>query len=204
MITATNVIDASALQTTSMAVNVSAGAPPAMGSVLMATSMMTATWQVPTVAITTPRTTMVNSPVLWGDITGDTLMQASIKITDMMFKNTSDKNILVIDQVHNNTCIGIRTFANVTTGGANATIDDDTLNAITTGNFNMALSMIELQFLTTGNMNVFVGSALSYITTGGSNIEVRVGAGLDFTISESNNIIICTNVAGIAGESNII
>jgi hypothetical protein len=72
------------------------------------------------------------------------------------------------------------------------------LNVLITGSFNTVLGSTGLQFLTTGSSNVFVGSVLSYcnITTGSSNISIRVGMGSNYTISESNNIIIGTNVEG--------
>jgi hypothetical protein len=61
---ATNLVDASALQTTGTAVNVSQAAPPTMGKVLTATSATTATWQDPTTQLTTPATTTLNKIVL--------------------------------------------------------------------------------------------------------------------------------------------
>jgi hypothetical protein len=94
-----------------------------------------ATWQAPTVAITTPRTTKVNRLVLWGNTTEDTLTQATMKMDGMTFTNTSNENIIVIDQVNSNTSIGIRIFANTTTGAANVSLGDDILNALTTGSF---------------------------------------------------------------------
>jgi 3-oxoacyl-(acyl-carrier-protein) synthase len=81
---------------------------------------------------------------------------------------------------------------------------EDTLNALTLGNFNMVVGATGLQFLITGNSNVAVGAALSYITTGGSNICIRVGVGSNYNSSESNNIIIGTNVAGTIGESDVM
>jgi hypothetical protein len=200
---ATNLVDASALQTTGAAVNVSLAAPPTMGKVLTATSATTATWQAPAAQITTPGTTAVNRLVLWGDTTGDTLTQASMILDGTTFNATSD-NMIVIDENGPNTGIGIRTLASLTTGAANAACGEDTLNALTSGSFNTAVGATGLQFLTTGSSNVAVGAALSYITTGSNNIGIGVGVGSNYTTSEANNIIIGTNVAGTAGESNRI
>jgi hypothetical protein len=51
---------------------------------------------------------------------------------------------------------------------------------------------------------VAVGTVLGFITTGGSNIDKRVGARSNYTMSETNNIIVGTNVVGTTGESNRI
>jgi hypothetical protein len=121
----TNLVDASALQTTGTAVNVSLAAPPTTGKVLTATSATTATWQAPAVQIITPGTIVVDRLVLWGDTTGDTLTQASMILDGTTFTNTTGDNMIVIDENGPNTGIGIRTMANITIGAANAACGED-------------------------------------------------------------------------------
>jgi hypothetical protein len=183
---ATNLVDASALQTTGAAVNVSLAAPPTMGKVLTATSATTATWQDPTPPITTPGTTVANRLVTWGDTTGDTLTQASVKLDSATFKDTSDVNLIVIDGT--NAALGVGVLANVTSGSENVAVGDEALNILTTGGTNTSVGTQSLATLLTGSNNVCVGNA----------------SGGNYTTSESYNICIGAFVSGTVGESNVI
>jgi hypothetical protein len=116
IIGSTNLVDASALQTTGASVNVSLATPPTTGSILTATSASTATWQAPETQIMTPGTTVLNRLVLWGDTTGDTLTQASLKFDNSIFMDTDDMNLIV---VNSNKAIGSTVLANVTSGFTN-------------------------------------------------------------------------------------
>jgi hypothetical protein len=104
-----------------------------VGKVLTATSASTATWQAPA-SITTLGTTVVNRLVTWGDTTGDTLTQASVKLDSTTFKNTSDVNLVVIDGT--NAALGVGVLANVTSGSENVAVGDEALNILTTGGTN--------------------------------------------------------------------
>jgi hypothetical protein len=136
---ATNLVNASALQTIGMAVNVSLAAPPTTGKVLTTTSATTATWQAPVAQITMPGTTTLNKIVLWGDTTRDTLMQASMILDGTTFTNTTSDNMIVINENGPNTGISIKTMANITTDATNTACGEDTLNTLTSGSFNMAV-----------------------------------------------------------------
>jgi hypothetical protein len=82
----TNLVDTSTLQTMGAFVNVSLAIAPA-------------TWQ-PITSITTPETIVANCLIIWRDITGDTLMLASMKMDGTIFKNTNDMNLIVIDRTN--------------------------------------------------------------------------------------------------------
>jgi hypothetical protein len=181
---AMNMVDASALQTTSSAVNVSLAAPPTTGKVLTATFAMMATWQDPTAQLTTPATTTLNKIVLWGNTTVDTLTEASMNGTT--FKDTSNVNLIVIDGT--NVTTGWDTLGSVTSGAANVAVGYEAMNILTLGRANTALGNTSLSVLLTGSNNVCMGNA----------------SGVAYTSSESNNICIGANVEGTIRESNVI
>jgi hypothetical protein len=185
---ATNLVDASALQTTGTAVNVSLAAPLTMGKVLTVTSATTATWQDPIAQITTPATTEVNKLVLWGDNTGDTLASASIKMSGTIFTNTSDQNLITVGLGSSNIGVGLNTVTSITTGINNIVLGDSAGDALTSGSYNTSCGINSLGSHTTGSQNICIGAL----------------AGSSDTSSESGNICIGYNVTGTAGESSVI
>jgi hypothetical protein len=129
---------------------------------------------------------MVNRLVTWGDTTGDTLTQASVKLDGTTFKNTSDVNLVVIDGT--NAALGVGVLVNVTSGSENVAVGDKALNILTTGGTNTAVGTQSLATLLTGSNNVCVGNA----------------SGGNYTTSESYNICIGAFVSGTVRESNVI
>jgi hypothetical protein len=154
----------------------------------MVTSVTAATWQAPTVAITTPGTTEINRLVLWGDTTGDTLASASMKMNGTTFTNTSDQNLITVGLGSGNTGVGLNTVANIITRISNVTVGDSAGVALTSGSSNTSCGINSLAALTTRSQNVGIGAA----------------AGSSYTGAEANNICVGYNVTGTLGESNVI
>jgi hypothetical protein len=103
----------------------------------------------------------------------------------------------------NNIGLGPIVLHAVTSGFANVGVGPLALSSCTTGNSNVAMGLDALQNLTTGFGNVAVGyQPLKNLLTGIDNVAFGIGAGSNYTGSESNNILISN--AGVAAESNVI
>jgi hypothetical protein len=76
-------------------------------------------------------TTVANHLITWGDTTGDTLMQASVKLNSTIFKDTSDMNLIVIDET--NAAIRWAIFVNIISGATNVAMSYETVNFLTSG-----------------------------------------------------------------------
>ncbi len=96
--------------------------------------------------------------------------------------------------------------ANTAVGAGGSTFGN--LLKLTTGSYNNSFGSASLIDLTSGSGNVgFGGYSLEQLTTGSNNTAIgsyngSVAAGINYTSSESNNIMI--NNAGTVGESNVL
>lgn len=108
---------------------------------------------------------------------------------------------------HNNTCFGVRSLLQNTTGIANTAIGHSALNANTTGDENTAIGNDVMSSVTTGNSNTAIGDAT--MTTNISGIQnVAVGAGSDVASGSTSNaiaigyaIIASSNQFAVGGEN---
>jgi hypothetical protein len=90
-----------------------------------------------------------------------------------------------------------------TTGSDNVATGPNALNDNTTGSSNVATGANALYDNKTGIDNTAVGaSALSNQTAGNGNLALGIGAGVDYSGSESFNILLGNN--GVAGESYVM
>src|SRR5206468_11262361 len=121
---------------------------------------------------------------------------------------------------HGNTANGAQALYHNTTGDHNVAIGSGALSDSTTGRFNTAIGSEALGFNETGNKNTAIGqSAALATTTGGSNTAIGFDALSSITTGErnvalgdragsqltgSNNIVIGSEVVGVAGQSNTI
>jgi trimeric autotransporter adhesin len=106
-----------------------------------------------------------------------------------------------------NTGIGYQALKAITTGssgaGQNSACGSGALASLTSGFNNTAVGFNCMNLATTGNQNHAFGSlALSALTTGSSNTVMGYNAAINYTGSESSNVIIMH--AGVAAESNVM
>lgn len=102
----------------------------------------------------------------------------------------------------NNTAIGTQAMQFNQFGSDNTALGFEALRLSITGNTNTAVGAHAL-FNNAGDSNTALGnSALANITTGTGNIGIGDGAGINLTLSDSNNIII--GHSGVAGDNSVI
>lgn len=105
-----------------------------------------------------------------------------------------------------NTAIGFESMRLTTTGGNNTGCGFETLFNLISGNNNTAVGGLALGNLTTpafmANNTAIGANSLQHVLTGVSNIGIGFSAGISYTSTESNNIIIGNS--GTLGESNVI
>ena len=126
----------------------------------------------------------------------------------------------------NNTAVGYSAMIDTTSGSDNVAVGFSAMFLNTTGGSNVAIGKYALNNNTSGSLNVAVGlyagfhntTAQGMVAVGAYALDgydstsssvtnmVAIGyyAGLNYTGSESGNIIIGGNVLGTAGESNVI
>ena len=93
---------------------------------------------------------------------------------------------------NNNTHLGARTLAAVTTGRGNTAVGSDTLRSLTTGEQNAGFGWQTLRSLTTGRSNLAIGTAsMVRVTDGSSNTAIGSDT-LKATESGEDNVAIGT------------
>lgn len=105
-----------------------------------------------------------------------------------------------------NTFVGSGSGNTTLSGTGNSGLGYFTFNATTSSSNNAALGFSSLSMLTSGTgSNTSIGaSSGSFLLTGTANTFVGFDAGLNYTSSESSNILVGSSVAGTIGESNTI
>lgn len=106
-----------------------------------------------------------------------------------------------------NTCIGYQTGNDITSASFNTLIGTQAGLNVTTGGSNVAVGFQALPVFTSGSgssgSNIAIGgTSLGNLLTGTNNIALGSTSALNYTSSESSNIII--SAAGTVGESNKI
>lgn len=102
----------------------------------------------------------------------------------------------------NNTLIGENCGNAAITGNDNTGFGSNVLDVLSTGLFNTCVGSIAGNLITTGSDNTAIGqSSLSQLVSGNNNIAIGQSAGLNYTNSETNNILIGNG--GVTGENNI-
>src|SRR6059058_447823 len=101
-----------------------------------------------------------------------------------------------------NTYDGDNTLSSLTSGAQNTAAGYNALHAVTAGNSNTALgALLELPAVTAGNSNTALGALTLQSTTGGGNIAVGAGAGVNIT---TGNFNIDIGNQGVSGDSSTI
>lgn len=94
---------------------------------------------------------------------------------------------------------------NVTDAGFNTVIGKNAGNLAMTANDNTVIGGASGTSLTTGSSNTVVGEgSLTLVTTGNRNVILGNSAAGNYTSSESDNILIGSNVDGLNGESHTL
>lgn len=141
--------------------------------------------------------------------------------SSVLFSNSGSTSTLNVTDVSNNTLIGLHAGNASISGSFNTSFGQNTLTGLTSGVGNLAMGYDALFGITTGSANIGIGSStLVSVTTSGNNIAIGPNAGagiafngahntligtssgLNYTSSESSNIIIGNS--GTASESNVI
>jgi hypothetical protein len=116
---------------------------------------------------------------------------------------------VAITTAFGNTGFGTAALYSITTAYENAAVGYNAGSNLNTGGYNSILGSYALNLATTATNNVAVGYSVGKgtmatgITTGSNNTLLGYQAGNAYTSSESNNILIGSNVAGTLGESNV-
>ncbi len=137
------------------------------------------------------------------------------------FFGTAGNFTLTTGSAVNNVALGNGALAGLTTGANNSALGNAALQSNSSADNNSALGAAALQIATTSSQNTAVGAgALSKITTGsgqntaigfqaGDNLAtgtgctlVGMGAGTNYTTTDSNNIVI-GSATGTVGESGV-
>lgn len=107
--------------------------------------------------------------------------------------------------INNNTALGKNSLA-ADVGGSisNTAVGMNTLASITLGNNNCAFGITSLGAVTDGAQNCSFGVAGTSLTGGNYNTFLGNLAGDTYTTTESSNICIGYNAAGVLGESNTL
>ena len=104
----------------------------------------------------------------------------------------------------NNTAVGIGALLANVTGPNNVAIGAAALQA-SLGGYNTGIGNAAMYEVTTGAGNVAVGfNCMNNLTTGGANVAIGTGAGIAYTSSETQNVVIGANVTGVVGESSVL
>ena len=128
-----------------------------------------------------------------------------------LFSNTTGFNNTAVGRIalytsttgSDNTAIGEEALFSNTSGTENTAIGSVALTNNITGNDNVALGISALSANTTGSDNTALGSYALYNSNGNYNIAIGREAGLNYTSTESGNIIIGSGQTGTTGESGI-
>jgi trimeric autotransporter adhesin len=103
-----------------------------------------------------------------------------------------------------NTAMGVNAGSRITTAIQNTLFGSNAGAALTTGNQNTLLGRGAGILMTTATNNIGVGSlSLGLMTTGTNNTCMGQGAGLNYSTSESNNIVIGAFNNGLLTESGV-
>lgn len=101
-----------------------------------------------------------------------------------------------------NTAIGYAALSGVTSGGNNISIGQSSLSTLSTNGKCIAMGYATLNACT-GGSNIGIGfEALTSLVGGGNNLAIGIQAGVNYTGSETSNVLIQN--AGVAAESNIM
>src|SRR5438093_9441945 len=134
----------------------------------------------------------VGSFALFSNVTGST--NTAVGARSLATNNADD-----------NTAVGFNALGANDSGGANVTVANRTLAANTSGPVNTPVGSLALETNTTGTENTAVGRrALEFLDGGHENTAVGWGAGGNYSGTETNNICIGDQTAGVTGESNAI
>lgn len=108
-----------------------------------------------------------------------------------------------------NVGIGAASLASLTSGSRNTALGSSSLTSCTSGTGNFAGSVASLVLCTSGSNNVAIGfnsstngAALEALLTGSQNVGIGIDAGINYTSSESNNILLVNS--GTVSESNVM
>lgn len=102
-----------------------------------------------------------------------------------------------------NVGLGLNVFSSLTSGINNTSIGNSEDHALSSGSSNTSIGRNALSSLTTGGSNLAIGqSSLSSLVTGNFNIAAGTNSGLNYTSSESSNILIGNS--GTISESNVM
>ena len=102
-----------------------------------------------------------------------------------------------------NSGLGYATLHSLTTGTDNSAMGAAALHSVNTGDENTAAGENSLGLLTSGSFNTSMGvGSLSALLTGSLNIAIGWESGLNYTTSESSNILIGN--PGVVSEGNAI
>jgi hypothetical protein len=102
-----------------------------------------------------------------------------------------------------NVAFGVSAMTALTSGTENSAFGSGTLAALINGNGNCAFGTDTLGVLVSGGGNMSIGSGtLSNLTGGAFNVAIGFGAGINYTTTESSNILLLNE--GVNAESNTI
>lgn len=102
-----------------------------------------------------------------------------------------------------NVAFGVAAMTALTSGTENSGFGSGTLAALVTGNGNCAFGTDSLSVLASGGGNMSIGSGtLANMTGGAFNVAIGFGAGINYTTTESSNILLLNE--GVNAESNTI
>jgi len=103
----------------------------------------------------------------------------------------------------NNTFLGYLAGSAINNGTNNTSIGSNSLENIDDGTFNTFVGSSAGLNIRDGSLNVGIGApALSFLTTGELNVVLGAGSGINYTSSESSNILISND--GVIGDDNVI
>ena len=117
--------------------------------------------------------------------------------------NLAGNLTLTVVSATDNSGFGNLALSGLTTGATNTAMGSISLDSLTSGSGNCAFGASSLSSLTTTSANSAFGLlSLSSLVSGTNNIAFGFQAGLNYTSSESNNILIGN--PGVVSESNTI
>jgi hypothetical protein len=112
---------------------------------------------------------------------------------------------LEVTDSNHNTIIGAASGNGSISGTYNVSLGDNCLTAVTSGTENIALGAYALHAIGSGGSNIAIGTNGSQaITSGNGNTTVGHTAGINYTGSESYNILLGFESKGTVGESNVL
>ena len=224
IISSTNNVSANSLKTTGASVNVSAASPPTTNQILVATSATTSTWQS---SINITNETLNGNIIFANQVSTSTtgnIVKGSVRFLHnfggaggSLYLGENAGNFTLTGL--NNTGLGASSLSSITSGTLNVGCGINTLQNTTSGINNCAFGAISLQNNIIGNNNTGIGSQAFTLVTGSNNTGLGAFAGqnllggsgnllcgtssgINYTGTESNNLILLNN--GTVGENNVI